>query len=394
MADRALADAGRLAFPHVDAGRYNVTIDVRRNVVVVIAGERASADTEAAFVARYGPSVTVAVTAVGGPACTRDGCGPVLRSGLRITNDDAAWPNYYCSSGFAARRWVNEWALLTAAHCDFEPVDGRWAKHGGVHYGYREVQQQRNDVDAEWHRVVWNGFSAQPTIWVSPTETARAVRAKGTWDGLANGAYLCKSGVTTGVTCGFVNSKYFSPYWAPGSTKFINSDMCMDGGDSGSGVYIGNKAIGILSGGIHGTCPRTGATQTIIGHVSFAESALGVSVVTTDPAPSFTDVDAYLGGAEIFAFFSEGLDCLTVSAVDFTATVRIQGISQPLTITSAACTYPYDSVITLRVSLAGAPIAFVTGMSVSVSRTGIVQDSVGNEAYRTTRSASVTNPPE
>lgn len=391
VADRDRASAGAEVLP--DAGsRYEVWVDVTRNAVVL----RSAAVTSrlvAAVTERYGSAVVVEHGLVAEPLCTREACGPTLRSGLRIRND-GGWG---CTTAFAARRWSTEWAMLTAAHCDHGPVTGQWARHNNTYYGYTEAERYAGNLDAEFQRVVYNGHNAAPVIWIDG-ETAREVRAKGTYDGLAVGSWACKSGATSGVSCGSVTSKWGAPSYVPGggAHDFIVADFCSEPGDSGSGVYSAHKALGILSGGSTATCATS--DWTYFSHVEFAEQQLGVSVVTTVAAPEFLAVDAYFGGNEAIAFFSDDLDCSTVTASDFTAKLRgdatvtgaaLDGVV--LTVDSAECSFGYDSGIHLRLSLNGVPVVLVSPARVSITLTGIVTNRWGGEAFRPrTRTATVT----
>ena len=56
-------------------------------------------------------------------------------------------------------------------------------------------------------------------------------------------------------------------------------------------------------------------------------SLLRVNVDTTDSAPYFSSVSATSGDDEITAYFSEGMDCWTLQAGDFTARMVVAGVS-------------------------------------------------------------------
>ena len=106
---------------------------------------------------------------------------------------------------------------------------------------------------------------------------------------------MCKSGITTGKTCGKVLSRYYSPIGIPGSERFIRTNYCAASGDSGAGVYIGAKlasgetvttAYGIHSGGAKGfECtpgqPLQSGDYSFFGDIQYAQVALGVRVQVT-----------------------------------------------------------------------------------------------------------------
>jgi hypothetical protein len=72
----------------------------------------------------------------------------------------------------------------------------------------------------------------------------------------ASGASLCKSGQTTGWTCGAVGSynvsvTYKDEHGGPDTvvTGLATSSVCTEGGDSGGAYISGNQAQGMTSGG-------------------------------------------------------------------------------------------------------------------------------------------------
>jgi hypothetical protein len=139
-------------------------------------------------------------------------------------------------------------------------------------------QQQSGRVDAERHSVSVNGFAAKPWIFVDVDHKSRDVLSRGTYAGLNVGDDVCKSGQTTGKTCGRVQDKHYSPSYVPGGNDFIKTSYCGKGGDSGAGVYIGNKAVGVHSGGTDGACSASG-DFSIFGHIEFVQNALNATVV-------------------------------------------------------------------------------------------------------------------
>ncbi len=72
----------------------------------------------------------------------------------------------------------------------------------------------------------------------------------------ASGAALCKSGATTGWTCGTVGSynntvTYIDRSGGPDTvvSGLASSTVCVEGGDSGGAYISGNQAQGMTSGG-------------------------------------------------------------------------------------------------------------------------------------------------
>jgi streptogrisin C len=268
IADRELARAGFLLLPGAAGGRYDLGIDEPGNAIVVVL-ERSSPGIEAAFRARYGDDVAVREGPIAVPEdCTRQDCRYDLRSGLSVNSAD-----WVCSSAFTVRRHDNDNRnLLSAGHCS---QDNRY--HGGEKYGEVVAQQQSGRVDAERHSVNAT-FQAKPWIFVDVDHKSRDVLSRGDYAGISVGDDVCKSGQTTGKTCGRVQDKHYSPSYVPSGNDFIKTSYCGKGGDSGAGVYISNKALGVHSGGSDGACSDPG-DFSIFGHIEFVQNALNASVV-------------------------------------------------------------------------------------------------------------------
>lgn len=366
-ADREEAAAGRLTFPGVEGGRYDVAADVRRNTVVVRV-DRVEPGTQAAFASRYGGHVVVEEGGVmHTAACSITDCRSTLRSGLKVT-----LPAGYCSTAFTFSTGLTKWTS-SAAHC------GDWdRRHAGQLYGSVSNQQQSGRLDAELHSVDFNGFYAGPYQFVSSSEPARAIINSGTWSSLFVGAGHCKTGATTGNTCGTVTNTNVSLNYVPGSDHFVETTMCVIPGDSGSGVYSGNQAQGIVSGS---TTPAGGTCQpsdrSVWGHIEYVLSTFGRPLMTSDTAPSLTSVNgASQGGSTINVVFTKPVRCSSVSSSDFQVTINN---SVNYNVTSTACANDSDLLFALTV---GTPFVGLTTVTVSV--VGTIQD-VGN---RTVASAS------
>lgn len=378
IADREEVRRGR-GPREIPTASYDLAVDVRRNAPVVRLARPDAAVAER-FRARYGRDVVVDAPGLATPtACTQTDCRYGLRSGLRITNDSGGW----CSTAFAARRWWNEWAMLTAGHCGHDPVSGQWASHGGQYYGYREAEQYSGPVDAEFHRVVYNGFYGTPHIYVDDYEQAREVRAKGQWRHLVNGEFVCKTGATTGKTCGFVQNKYLSLTNIPNSYHFVEASFCVQGGDSGSGVYSSYKARGIVHGFITGNNCRA-----VFGHSEYAEQALAVSIVTTQATPYLSSARGVAGTTYVDALFSDRINCGTVSASDFQVSITSPS-SLSLEDSYASCSL--TGQVRLNIRSNGAPFVLTPGMSFRVSLVSLVESEFGNEIpYPASVTRSVT----
>ncbi len=77
--------------------------------------------------------------------------------------------------------------------------------------------------------------------------------------GAVVGAEACKSGATSGWTCGTISEAERSVEFGSGETVtgFI-FDACMLGGDSGGSIVVGNYALGVNSGSTFSSCDQSG----------------------------------------------------------------------------------------------------------------------------------------
>ena len=369
--DREEARAGRLSFPGVEGARYDLDIDVRRNTVVVLV-EDARPDTVAAFTSRYGGPLVVEQASLGeSEACTRTDCRSSLRSGLRSTMPNGG----SCTTAFKTTGGY----LFSAGHCAVASPGAR--RHAGSQYGSVVSHQMLGRVDAELQTAWSNGFYAGAWIWVSSSEQVRKVTSTGTYSTIAVGNFFCKSGITTEETCGSVTSVDYAPSTIALSNRFIRGDYCGEPGDSGAGVYIGGKALGIHSGGETGDCNFTD-DWSYFGHIEYAQSTLGVLVATSESAPSFSSISGVQHNVATFnATFSKPIRCSSVNTYDFV--VKTNNAYTHTVTATGGCSNDTDSTITITVN--PAPVALT---SFSVQLVGLIQDAFGTSAASSTKTVT------
>ncbi|MFF1279039.1 protease [Streptomyces marokkonensis] len=190
-------------------------------------------------------------------------CDPPLRSGLAIYGG-----NTRCTSAFMAYDRYGYY-MMTAGHCT--EAASYW-EVPTYSYGYQGVGST-----ADYHFGYYGDYAVvrisdtafwQPRGWVYTTQPIRS------WDYDYVGQYVCKQGSTTGYTCGQITDTNATVHY-PGRTLtgMTWSTACVAPGDSGSGVYNGSTAHGILSGG-----PNSGCGM-IHEPISRALSSLGVSLL-------------------------------------------------------------------------------------------------------------------
>ena len=176
-----------------------------------------------------------------------------------------------CSIGFIAKRANNAKVAITAGHCSLVGLD------------YRRLPDKRKigTVAAKEHTFGTGGdFSlisiAHPTVWhpFGPYVNLHAKPFKMTpvkgSTAKAVGAYVCKSGQTSGWTCGYITHKNVTVqvsaegkiYTVKGLT---DSSVCSMPGDSGGSVIASGQAQGLVSAGpadgptCHGTKSPAGS---------------------------------------------------------------------------------------------------------------------------------------
>ncbi|WP_443076150.1 S1 family peptidase [Streptomyces sp. NBC_01716] len=171
----------------------------------------------------------------------------VVPPGSRMT-----FNGYICSVGFGARDAAGKQYLVTAGHCiedlpNLAYNNVKFAKGTNSRFavGTRSVDMGIAAVDAE------DSIGTQVTTYGQ----AANVAVKGSTRA-SQGSAMCKSGQTTGWTCGTVGSynvtvTYTDANGGPDTvvTGLGSSTVCTEGGDSGGAYISGNQAQGMTSGG-------------------------------------------------------------------------------------------------------------------------------------------------
>ncbi|MDQ0985020.1 S1 family peptidase [Streptomyces sp. V2I9] len=174
----------------------------------------------------------------------------VVPPGSRMT-----FNGYLCSVGYGAKDRNGRQVLVTAGHCIEDlPVlaynGTRFARgtHTRFALGTRSVDMGIAAVDAG-HAIGLDitTYGKAGTVPVRGSKRA------------PSGAALCKSGQTTGWTCGKVGSynvsvTYTDQNGGPDTvvTGLASSSVCTQGGDSGGAYVSGYQAQGMTSGGPSG----------------------------------------------------------------------------------------------------------------------------------------------
>ncbi|MDR6593511.1 S1 family peptidase [Saccharothrix longispora] len=235
----------RLAARQVPTGVASWGVDVAADVVTIQVVDRtrppARAFLEAA--AEHGAAVRVEQVsqALSAQAAIYPGSKMTLNGG-----------SGYCSVGFGARSSSGVQYLVSAGHCVAGNAtlhyDGtRFARGAGSRYalGYDSVDMGVARLDAG------NSITTRVGTWGAAGQIAVKGAARG-----QVGASICKSGATTGWTCGSITGynqtvTYVDPNGGPSTVVrgLGKSTVCTMGGDSGGAYISGNQAQGMTSGG-------------------------------------------------------------------------------------------------------------------------------------------------
>ncbi|HKE98483.1 MAG TPA: S1 family peptidase [Actinomycetes bacterium] len=218
-------------------------VDVVANAVSISLPAGAPSARAAAFLARARSlGVRVRVERVAGEVATQ-----AFYGGQAIYGTTGG----RCTAAFMTRSRRGNWYALTAGHCtSFAPA---WETAGGAMIGPSAAASFPGD-DFGAIRIS-NPGALRPQGAVLDDDGVLAIT--GAADPVA-GSAACKTGSTTGTTCGTVLRTNVTVRYAEGTVYGLTeTNLCTQPGDSGGPLFSGNTAEGIVSGGTTGPCgPR------------------------------------------------------------------------------------------------------------------------------------------
>ncbi|MFF9453218.1 S1 family peptidase [Streptomyces flaveolus] len=242
--DRVKAELDALAAEKVPSGVVAWSVDLAADKVTVKVNNDRGAAAKAflAKAAEHGSAVQI----VRGQEKLE--AKAAIYPGSKMTfNDTTQW----CSVGYGARDRSGNQYLVSAGHCIVNTLryDGAaFAKGYKTRYalGTRSVDMGIATINPGHSITTSVGTWGQANGNVAVKGSSRA----------ASGAALCKSGATTGWTCGTVGSynntvTYIDRNGGPDTvvSGLASSSVCVEGGDSGGAYISGNQAQGMTSGG-------------------------------------------------------------------------------------------------------------------------------------------------
>jgi hypothetical protein len=236
----------RHAFEGHAGGAQGWYVDVPTNTVVVTITEGAL-DAGTAAITKlantFGDSVRIEYQpAEEAPQAAAE----YLVGGNEFIQTDGA---HTCSVGFNTLDNQNRNVVLTAGHC--VRTTG-WVSRSGYWLGaVRSANFPGDDFGTFWN--------AYPSFWVPSTSVnfynGTYGTVVGSWDNPPVGATVCKSGRTTGFTCGTITAVNETVRFDDGNVIYglVRHNACVEGGDSGGAnisayFYTGYYALGVTSG--------------------------------------------------------------------------------------------------------------------------------------------------
>lgn len=239
---RADLDAQVTADPDSLADAHSWSVDVEANEVVLTV-RSGSASSVASVASEFGDALRIEESVHEPTLLNHD--NPWLDGGVQYTM--SGWS---CSVGFLARNSSGNRFFLTAGHCG---GSGN-AAHGGTWIGsfasYTFPGSDRGLVN-----VSNSYWAVGPYVWNYPGAIViQGARNSGV------GTPVCKSGMTTRVTCGTITNKNVTVNYPQGAVFGMGQhNACTEPGDSGGATYStagGRFAEGMTSGGqmIGGQC--------------------------------------------------------------------------------------------------------------------------------------------
>ena len=157
-----------------------------------------------------------------------------------------------CSAGFNTRSGSGRNYVLTAGHCT--NLGGTWTTSSGQTIGPVAASS-----------FPGNDFGAIRISSPAALDPRGGVLYNGAFRDITGasrvpvGSSACKTGSTTGTTCGTVQAYNVTVRYAEGTVSGLTrTNICTQPGDSGGAMFAGSQAQGITSGGTIGGCSQAG----------------------------------------------------------------------------------------------------------------------------------------
>ncbi|WP_030345935.1 S1 family peptidase [Streptomyces californicus] len=241
--DRIKAELDRAAADKTPSGVVAWAVDLPSDTVTVkVNNERgAAAKAFIAKAARHGAAVKIE------RGQEKLEAKAAIYPGSKMTfNNTSQW----CSVGYGARDSAGRQYLVTAGHCVTNTL-----RYDGAAFalGYKTRYALGTRSVDMGILTINSGHSITTSVGTWGNSNPVAVRGGSR---ASSGAAICKSGATTGWTCGTIGSynntvTYVDLNGGPDTvvSGLATSSVCVEGGDSGGAYISGNQAQGMTSGG-------------------------------------------------------------------------------------------------------------------------------------------------
>lgn len=214
-------------------------VDVPTNTVVVTVTEGAT-DSSTAAITKLATSFGDSVRLESRPAAQAPKPAEWLVGGYQFVLPNGGT----CSIGFNTRDAANRNVALTAGHC---VTGGSLSRNGYLIGAARTSNYPTDDFGTFWNS--YPGYwQPSPSVYKYNGTYARVA---GLWDNPTVGATVCKSGRTTGYTCGQITALNQTVTYTGGKVLYglVRHNACVEPGDSGgSNISAGYFALGVTSG--------------------------------------------------------------------------------------------------------------------------------------------------
>lgn len=217
-------ESARAALEAVPAVAHTaIAVDPKANQVVLTVAEEAddaaTADLLAAA-ARFGDAVRVEHTA--------GGMHKAIYGGEAITGGGSR-----CSAGFNVNSG-GQLYIVDAGHCTGAVSQWNVGPSVAASFPGNDYGLIRNDTGSGPGAV---------TLWNGSTQSINSA------SNATVGQQICKSGSTTGLTCGVVQATNVTVNYPQGAVhQLIQTSASVNSGDSGGSLFAGSTALGITSG--------------------------------------------------------------------------------------------------------------------------------------------------
>jgi hypothetical protein len=218
------------------------------------------------------------------PVCSRTNCGNPMKAGLALYTSNGL---KNCNSGFVMRGGTTTYYLSMAGHCFTDP---------SLTHRYHPVGTVIGNIDQPGWQVHTADHVDAALINISVTQASnKSMISNTTYQSITSkenpaneviGETVCSS-KPSATSCGYLVSVVGSTPDGKITQLRVASGQYACGGDSGSPVYYGNMALGIIdynTGGTH-VCPdgSTTGSNALYSHIRNIEIQFNVQTQLAMP---------------------------------------------------------------------------------------------------------------